>query len=422
MLLTDEQKRMYDGEYGLGVQKSMDLLVRFGDAFGATRLAKVNYAHMSTNIPNDFLSEMTEGVDKCRTLCSLHAVFNPKHWREKYGLVTKPGESIAGGLSTTDEKEFIPRLSRLKALGFLPTFTCVPYIIGIVPRQRDVCIWTGTSGQVFSNSIFGARANREGMPSALSSAITGLTPEMGHLIDENRYAQLLIKVEDPNVENWTIADYGALGYFIGALAGARNAVVVGLPKQLSIEQCKYLTSPLPVSGACTMCHIVGVTPEAPTPEVALGNKKPEETAVFGKKELKDSYDRLNTGDVDGTDLVVLGCPHLSIWELRELASLLDGKKIHQDVKLMIGTAKPIYTLANETGYTGIIEKAGGFFENACTSVFNPLFFLGSRPRIAATNSARAAHYIVRLTEGRTKVFYGDVHDCINAAITGKWGG
>ena len=422
MYLTDEEKRMYDGEYGTGVQKCMDLLVRFGDAFGAERMEKVNYAHISTNIPNAFLEQMTAGADRGRTLCSLHAVFDPAHWREKYGLVAREGETIAGGLTTTDEKEFAPRLKRLRELGFLPTFTCVPYIIGIVPRQGDVCIWTGSSGQVFSNSVFGARANREGMPSALASAITGLTPCMGFLLKENRYAQVLVKVEDPDVENWTTADYGALGYFIGGIAGVRNAVITGLPDALSIEQCKLLTSPLPVSGACTMCHIVGVTPEAPTLEAALGNKKPQETVVFGVKELKEAYEMLNSADDSAVDLVVIGCPHLSIWELRELASLLDGKKIQPNVRLMLGVSSPVYLLARETGYIDVIERAGGFFENSCASLLNPLLFLGNTPRILATNSARGAHYIVRLTGGKTKVFYGDAASCINSAITGKWGG
>jgi len=422
MFLTDEEKRMFDGEYGPGVQKCMDLLVRFGNAFGAERMAKVNYAHISTNIPNEFLEEMTDGAGKGRTMCSLHAVFDPVHWKEKHGLVAGEGESVAGGMATTDEKEFIPRIKRLKQLGFLPTFTCVPYIVGVVPRQGDVCIWTGSSGQAFSNSIFGARANREGMPSALASAITGLTPYMGHLVEENRYAQVLVKVEGLDVEGLTIADYGAIGYHAASIAGVRNIVVSGLPGAMSIEQCKYLTSPLPVSGACTMCHIPGVTPGSPTLEAALGNKTPEETIVFGKKEMQETYDKLTTATREDVDLVIMGCPHLTIWELREMASLLEGKKVHEGVRLMVGVSKPVYNLAQETGYTDTIEKSGGFFENACTSVLNPLLFLGGGIGVVATNSARAAHYIARLTGGRTKVFYGDTARCIESAITGKWGG
>jgi len=422
MFLADEEKRMYEGEYGPGVQKCMDLLIRFGNAFGAERMARVNYAHISTNIPNDFLEEMTGGADRGRTLCSLHAVFDPMHWKEKHGLVAAEGETVAGGMATTDENEFIPRIKRLKELGFLPTFTCVPYAVGVVPRQGDVCIWTGSSGQAFSNSIFGARANREGMPSALASAITGRTPYMGLLLKENRHAQVLVEIDNLDVDNFTIADYGALGYYAASIAGLRNIVINGLPDAMSVEQCKYLTSPLPVSGACTLCHIPGVTPEAPTLEASLGNRKPEETVAFGKKEMEETYDKLTTAGDGDVELVVIGCPHCTIWELGKLASLLEGKRVHEGVKLMIGASKPVYTLARETGYADIIEKAGGFFENACTSVLNPLLFLGGGVGIVATDSARAAHYMVRLTAGTTRVFYGDTANCIDSAITGKWGG
>ena len=41
MLLTDEEKRMHPGEYGPGVQRAMDLLVKYGNAFDAERLVEV---------------------------------------------------------------------------------------------------------------------------------------------------------------------------------------------------------------------------------------------------------------------------------------------------------------------------------------------------------------------------------------------
>ena len=39
MLLSDDEERMYAGEQGPAVQKAMDLLVRYGEALGAERLA-----------------------------------------------------------------------------------------------------------------------------------------------------------------------------------------------------------------------------------------------------------------------------------------------------------------------------------------------------------------------------------------------
>lgn len=420
MIFTDEENRMLNGEYGPGTQMSMSLLKKFGEAFDAERMVRANFVHMSTSLPPDLLAQMTEGVAQIRTTCSLHAVFNPTYWREKYGVVGKKGQLVAG-LATTDEEEFSQRISTLKSIGCVPSFTCVPYAVGFVLRQGDIFLGTGSSGQVVANSIFAARAGRESTVTAFASAITGVTPYMGLLIKENRHAEVLIKVEGINFDKFTNADYGALGYYIGEVAGTRNVVISGLPTTISLEQCKFLTSPLPVSGACTICHIVGVTPEAPTLEAALGGKKPQEEAKVGGKEIKEAYGKLTNASDKNVDLVAIGCPHCLISELREIASLLEGKKIKQGVRLVIATANSTYAMAKDAGYADIIEKAGAIVANICVTVVNPLIFIESA-RVVATNSARGAHYIPRMTGAKTKVFYGDIKECINSAITGKWEG
>jgi len=64
VLLTDEQKRMLDGDFGSGTQISMNLLKKFGEAFDAERIVKADVVHLTTNIPTDLLEEMTEGVEQ----------------------------------------------------------------------------------------------------------------------------------------------------------------------------------------------------------------------------------------------------------------------------------------------------------------------------------------------------------------------
>lgn len=290
MKLTEDEKRMLGGEYGPGIQKSMDLLTKWGSLFDAERMVEVGGVHMSTNTPTDFVMEMSEGTEKSRTFCSTHAVYNPRLWREKFGIVV---EEIAGGYATTDEKEFERRMNKLRKLGFLPTFTCSPYSIGIVPRMNEVFCWTGSSGQVISNSFFAARAGRESVSTCFAAAITGRTPLMGLLKKENRYAELLVKVDKSmNINNFTEADYGALGYFIGSIAGPRNAAIEGLPSDITFDNGRMFLSPLPVSGACVMCHIIGVTPEAGTVEEALGGRKPE-SMVVGERDMAEAYQKLN---------------------------------------------------------------------------------------------------------------------------------
>jgi len=418
MILEDDEKRMLDGGNGTGAQKSMQLLVQWGELFGAERMVNANGVHMSTNLPPELVKRLSEGTDTVRTLSTLHAVYDPEYWREKAGLVLK---QMGGGYGTTEEGKFKTGISRLRQLNFLPTFTCSPYYSGILPRPGDIFCWTGSSGQVISNSFFGARAGRESISTCFASAVTGKTPLMGLLKKENRNAEILIKIaEDLDISSFTEADYGALGYYIGSMVGPRNVAIEGLPGNMSFENGRMLVSPLPVSGACVMCHIIGLTPEAKTLEEALGGRRPE-VIVVGKREIAESYEKLNNSKNRDVDMVVIGCPHLSITEIGKLASLLEGKKVSQNVKLLVGVARPTFSLAKDCGYDKAIEKAGAIVSNSCIGPMNPFMFPEVGAKVsAATNSARGAHYIQRMSGGKTRTVYGDMKRCIQASIKGRW--
>jgi len=418
MILTNDEKKMINGEFGVGAQKCMKLLVQWGELFGAERMIKVSNAHLSTNFAAEAVIEMSEGTNKVRTLSTTHSVFDPKSWRENYGVVVK---SISGGYVNTDEEKFIAHMHVLTRLGVLPTFTCSPYLIGIIPRPGDVFCMTGSSGQIISNSFFGARAGRESVSTCFAAAVTGKTPLMGLLVKENRYAKVLIQAgKDLDFSSFSEADYGALGYYIGEIAGTRNVAIEGIPLDITFEHSRMLVSPMPVSGACVMCHISGLTPEAHTTEKALGGIKPEQKVVAGKKEIQQIYERLNSAENNKVDMVVIGCPHLSIIEIGQLAFLLEGKNLNNNVRLIVGISKTTYALAKECGYMDPIERAGAMISNTCISGTNPFLFLDDPPGVAATNSARGAHYMQRTSGGRTKTYYGDMEKCIQAATSGRW--
>ena len=414
MFLTDEEERMLAGEQGLGVRKAMQTLVKLGNAFDAEKMVKLSSAHILPMQPLDWLMEMKEGDTKVRTLTTLHAYFlDPQRWNEM-GIAEKYGERQI--------PDYYNRLDIYTKMGVIPIMTCVPYLTGIVPRMGSFFEWSGSSGQCLANSALGARGARVGDNIVMAGAITGRVPYIGLLKPENRYGRLLVEVSnDLDLENFTYADYGAIAYHVGAIAEERNVVFSGLPNSMSFEDCKYLYSPLPVSGAVTLCHIVGVTPEAPTLEAAFGNKKPEERIVVGESEMKEAYDKLNTATTDDVDFVTFGCPHCTINEIREIASLLNGKRKSENVELWVATAAPIRLAAERAGYVDIIEKAGGLvIQDCCVGAGAPFIFCGIHPKTMATNSARAAHYLPRTSAGRSNIVYGSTEDCIDDAITGKW--
>jgi predicted aconitase len=412
--LTEEEERMAAGERGPGAQRAMSLLVRYGELFGAERMVPVTQCHISPDVPNDLLERLTEGLDKAATRCTLHPCLYPEDAEKLIRRPITASDRIAEGYVTLDRKAYAERMGRFRRLGFLPTSTCVPYLIGFVPRKGDVLCLTGSSGQVISNSVFGARANREGHSSALASAVTGVTPELGLLRDANRYAQVVFDVGRLDFSSFGITDFGALGYLVGTVAGTRNAALVGLPKRLTMEQCKYLMSPMPVSGSCTLCHLVGITPEAATLEQALLGRDAEETVVVTGKDIEEVRGRLHTADGEAPDLVILGCPHLTIGELELAAATLRDRRVRKGVRLLLATAGPIQRLAKDAGFVDTITAAGGEFADICVSVGNPLAYLTGVGTIM-TNSSRAAHYIQRMTNWKVKIVYADAGACLESA-------
>ena len=161
-----------------------------------------------------------------------------------------------------------------------------------------------------------------------------------------------------------------------------------------------------------MCHMVGVTPEAPTLEAALGGKKPSEVVGVTKKDIQDVRDMFNTVSPNEVKLAVFGCPHLTITELGELASLLDGRRLKEEAQLMLGVSNMTCGLAREAGYVDTIEKAGAILTNCCVSGQNPLVHISGVDAVA-TNSARGARFFQTQTAGRCRTYYGDMKDCVD---------
>lgn len=419
MKLNDEQKRMLGGNYGTGFQEAMSMLVKYGNAFEAEHFIKLDSGHIFATDPLEFVSWILEGVDEIRSISSVHAAYPPDtKWYRTMGIPAELGER--------DSKIHEKRSELLVKAGFLPVFTCTPYLFGNMLRNDDVFSWPGTSGVIIGNSLFGGRGNRDASPAAMCSAITGFTPEMLLHKPENRRAEILIKLEDLKLERFSEADFGALGYYIGSIAGTKNVAVDGpFSKGLAFENYKYLLSPMPVSGAVSLCHIIGITPEAPNIEAVIKSGNPIEKVKVGKKEVKEAYEKLYTAKTNQVDIVLFGCPHCTIAEIKKIVQLIEGKRVKESVRLWVSTCQALYDLAKRIGYVDIIETAGGqMFTDLCLMNI-PFHELELEAKVTATNSARAAHYHYRggVAGGNgVEVHYGSTEKCITAAITGKWGG
>jgi predicted aconitase len=242
------------------------------------------------------------------------------------------------------------------------------------------------------------------------------------MLDENRYGEFLF-VPDPAIEIDTFnnADLGLFGYYVGLVAQDKVCVIKDVNKRVNFEAFKYLTAPMATSGSVALCHIVGTTPEAQSLEQVLGPKKPQETFAVGAKEMKAMWRKLNTTDSADVDMVCIGCPHLSIPELKELAGLLEGNKVKEGKRLFIAVGDDMLSMAKKMDLDKIIESSGAvILTGVCNGPLTPWDQMEEKPKVVATNSAKAAHYIYAGSGMTVNVRFGSTQDCVNAMITGSY--
>ena len=79
-------------------------------------------------------------------------------------------------------------------MNVITTCTCTPYLSGNVPHFGEHIAWAESSAVCYANSVLGARTNREGGPSALAAALTGVTPAYGYHLDQNRTPDVTVLV------------------------------------------------------------------------------------------------------------------------------------------------------------------------------------------------------------------------------------
>ena len=105
-----------------------------------------------------------------------------------------------------------------------------------------------------------------------------------------------------------------------------------------------------------------------------------------------------------------------IEQMALIAELLDGKRIHSDTELWVHTPRAIRQVADRSGYTAIIEAAGGVvMSDTCPSISRKV---PAGTRVIATDSAKQAHYLPAIA--KVQGWFGSVEQCVNSAIAGEW--
>ena len=399
MRLTDEEKRMLNGQEGEAKKLAMEILTQVGDSMDADSFVEIAsvqaMAHFgSLHIAGrDWLEKLACLGGKCCVPTTQDPASIPfSHWKEM-------------GYDEEYAKNQYRLAEAIMKLGEMPKWSCTPYYQGSVPRLGQNIAWAESSAVSFANSVLGARTNRTPAGIAICAALTGRMPRYGLYLTENRRAQIKITVEAGEL---TPLDYNTIGIITGKLAGAKIPAIYGLPQSAINDDLKYLGASAASSGSVALYHADGIMPEAILTDVFAG-KAPEEEMVITRKDIDDAAEKMTSTGAGEPQLAVVGCPHYSSEEVIRLARMIEGKKVADGKAFWVFTTAETESLMERMGLKAVLEEAGVRIMAQTCLVISPL--VGGYENLI-TDSGKFASYLP--SEHSIKIRYASAEECVKA--------
>lgn len=410
MQLTSVEQDMLAGRHGPSVQHAITQQIEVGRFFGAERFVEVSNVHMMGDIEVmgehglRFLRNATaQGASAVRPLTT-NARCVDFAWAHGFGQ--RP-EVVA------QEQEII---SRLQAIGATTVDTCINYQTVYQPHLGEHVAWGDTGTVIYANSVFGARSNFESGPAALAASLTGRTPAYGFHLDEHRRGSFVVELA---FEPGDLADWGAIGKLVGEADQDYFAVPVftGVRGSPDSDSLKHLGASLASYGSMGMFHMVGVTPEAPTLEAALGGRTPTRTLRIDEAAIQAVYDGYPRGD-GSASVVVFSGPQLSLFELSHLADLFAGRRRHPDTAVFATTSPAILAEARRLGIAQRLEDCGvGLLQGVCFYLLERLSDI-RRENGWVNFISNSAKIVNTITAHRFKTLLRRTDECVEIALRG----
>jgi predicted aconitase len=406
--LTERDRALLRGAGSPAEQLSMRIIVALAEAMGAPHLIDVTRAHIDSCLYHgraglDFAERLRDGGARV----AVHATLNVS------SLDLLHPDLYRGDVETGRRARRL--MTAYEDMGCRPAWTCAPYQLEERPGFGEQVAWAESNAIVFANSVLGARTHRYGDFVDICAAITGRVPFAGLHVEANRRGSVVLDVRHlpPSLLDHDVF-YPVLGHLMGKIAGTRVAVVDGLPAGVGEDRLKAVGAAAASSGAVAMFHAVGITPEAPTLEAALGGRRPQQVVALAPIQIREARDDLSTAE-SGITAVSLGTPHYSLAELARLVPLLAGHRVAAGVALYVSTGRDVLREAQARGWAAAIEAAGAtIVVDTCTYI-TPI--VRDDGGAVMTDSGKWAYYAPG-NLGRQVVF-GSMEECVASALAGE---
>jgi predicted aconitase len=407
--LTEKDYARLGGDLGPAAKMAMSILVRMAKVYRARTLLDITQAHIDSSVyvgpANLEFAERLAGLGAQVAVPTTLNVsgLDEHHWQEW---------AVPADWADKAHRQMIA----YQSMGCIPTWTCAPYQTEWAPKFGEQIAWGESNAIAFANSVIGARTERYPDLLDICCAITGRAPAVGLHLTENRAGQVLIRLTQvPARIQEADAFYTVLGYLMGIIAQDEIPVVEGMSVSPSEDQLKALGATAASSGRVALFHIIGVTPEAPTSEAAFQGGAPQRRVDVTMDDLRSTWRGLSTTEGERLDMVVLGSPHLSIAEFKQLAEIMRGRHRHPEVQLLVTTSRGVALLAKKAGLLNALDDFGGKVTVDTCILTTPM--LPSSIKRLMTNSGKYSYYSPSLLG--TQVLFGSLEDCVRSAVAGR---
>lgn len=406
MKLNQEEQDILAGKQGETMAKMMEVLVRYGDAFGADCLVPVTHkkAHFVTSFGLGLLKGVYPLMDELIAAgCKVEGGFtmDPRPLDYKNVKCDPLEKLVFNNFMYNKQKLYEEQLQKIGLKDPEDAFSCTCYLkeMGNTPKKGDILSWSESSAVVFANSVLGARCNRNSGILDMFGAILGKTPNFGFITDEGRKADWKIILKTSKKPEAQI-----LGSAIGIKVMAEVPYVVGLDKYLkdlpdedTLAYLKDFGAATASNGAVGLYHIENITPEAKE----LGSKLLKDNVkeyVIDDAELERIYKSypIMWKKMDAkVHRCFIGCPHLTLKQLENWTDdIVNGLKKSGKKKLVIDTvltSSPavIKEFQKEDRYQKLLDT-GAHVSYICPLMYadNPI----SGKKVLMTNSNKLRTY------------------------------
>lgn len=385
MYLTDEEEKLLESP-NKTISKAMEILTALGKIYGAEKLIKIKSAHISgisyQNIGEsglDWLENLSgPGYDTKSTVkVKVTTTINPAgmdlgRWSEM-------------GIDKSFHDKQLRIIKALEKIGAISTMTCTPYYLEKLKFGEHLA-WAESSAVIYANSVIGAMTNRESGISAIASGIVGKTPFYGMHIKKNRAPNILIKWDGR-------ANPSAAGLKIGNML-SNEIPLIKVDRKLSNEELKLMGAAMAATGNVPIFHVKGQTPE------------------WNDFDLPVEKIEINPDDLEEfrcqPDLIALGCPHLSVNELKDVLKILENEGMVKKT-LWLFTSRTI-AQENQLLVRKLEEYGAKVFNDTCM-VVSPAT---EKFECVMVNSGKALTYLPKLRG--VKVSFGSTKECVREAV------